>query len=85
KNAGAAHKGSFSRLKHTYAAMAGGSKGNSFREMKARLPSSAHSIYYVDQIGNVSTSDVRKTTGDTLLTLNTRYPLQGGWKVDFKI
>eukprot|EP00983_Pelagomonas_calceolata_P004057 131818-Pelagomonas_calceolata.AAC.6 len=31
KNAGAQHKGSFSRLKHTYASMAGGSKGNSFR------------------------------------------------------
>mmetsp|Transcript_29006 Transcript_29006/g.78111 ORF Transcript_29006/g.78111 Transcript_29006/m.78111 type:complete len:619 (+) Transcript_29006:95-1951(+) len=85
KNAGAQHKGSFSRLKHTYASMAGGSKGNSFRELKARLPSSAHSIYYVDQIGNVSTSDVRKASGDTMLTLNTRYPLQGGWKVDFKI
>lgn len=26
------------------------------------LPASAHSLYYVDLIGNISTSDTRKTT-----------------------
>jgi hypothetical protein len=34
------------------------------QEMKAKLPASAHSIYYVDQIGNVSTSDVRKNSAE---------------------
>jgi len=34
------------------------------QELKAKLPPSAHSLYYVDQIGNVSTSDVRKTSAE---------------------
>jgi len=29
--------------------------------MKAHLPPAAHSLYYNDQIGNISTSDTRKT------------------------
>eukprot|EP00199_Chlamydomonas_sp_CCMP681_P000252 CAMPEP_0119107630 /NCGR_PEP_ID=MMETSP1180-20130426/11512_1 /TAXON_ID=3052 ORGANISM="Chlamydomonas cf sp, Strain CCMP681" /NCGR_SAMPLE_ID=MMETSP1180 /ASSEMBLY_ACC=CAM_ASM_000741 /LENGTH=603 /DNA_ID=CAMNT_0007093147 /DNA_START=8 /DNA_END=1819 /DNA_ORIENTATION=- len=82
KNGGANHTGAFSRLKyaHTY-----NGKGNSFQDLKARLPPSAHSLYYVDLIGNISTSTVRKTTAETSLDFKTRYPLQGGWKVDFKI
>ncbi len=31
------------------------------QDLKARLPASAHSLYYVDIIGNISTSAVRKT------------------------
>mmetsp|Transcript_5675 Transcript_5675/g.12553 ORF Transcript_5675/g.12553 Transcript_5675/m.12553 type:complete len:602 (+) Transcript_5675:38-1843(+) len=82
KNDGAKHTGSFSRLKyaHTY-----NGKGNSFREMRARFPASAHSLYYVDLIGNISSSDTRKSLQETVLDFELRYPLLGGWKVDFKL
>ncbi|EFJ50952.1 hypothetical protein VOLCADRAFT_103748 [Volvox carteri f. nagariensis] len=82
KNAGAKHTGSFSRLK--YGHMYNG-KANSFRDLRAVLPSSAHSMYYVDLIGNISTSNVRKSLASTVLDFDLRYPLMGGWKVDFTI
>ncbi|KXZ52725.1 hypothetical protein GPECTOR_8g119 [Gonium pectorale] len=82
KNAGAQHSGSFSRLKYAHAY---NGKGNSFRDLRAVLPASAHSLYYVDLIGNISSSNVRKTLSSTVLELELRYPLMGGWKVDFTI
>lgn len=82
KNAGARHTGSFSRLKYAHSY---NGKANSFRDLKAVLPASAHSLYYVDLIGNISTSDTRKTTAATVLDFNLRYPLMGGWKADFTL
>ncbi|GIL70757.1 hypothetical protein Vretimale_3842 [Volvox reticuliferus] len=81
KNAGAKHTGSFSRLKYAHM----GFKANSFRDLRAVLPRSAHSLYYVDLIGNISTSNVRKASASTIMDLELRYPLLGGWKVDFTI
>ncbi|MEW5299648.1 MAG: hypothetical protein WDW36_002642 [Sanguina aurantia] len=82
KHSGAKHKGAFSRLKymHNY-----NGRGNSFREVRAVLPASAHSMYYVDLIGNISSSNVRKSPTETVLDFEPRYPLVGGWKVDFRI
>lgn len=80
RNGGALHQGPFSRLKYLQAG-----KGNSFRELKARLPPSAHSLYYVDLIGNISTSNVFQTVRETSLDFELRYPLMGGWKADFTI
>ncbi|GFR43910.1 hypothetical protein Agub_g5044, partial [Astrephomene gubernaculifera] len=82
KNAGARHAGSFSRLKYAHAY---NGKGNSFRDLRAVLPPSAHSLYYVDLIGNISSSNVRKTPAATYLDFELRYPLMGGWKEDFTI
>ncbi|MEW5312684.1 MAG: hypothetical protein WDW38_004299 [Sanguina aurantia] len=54
-------------------------------EVRAVLPASAHSMYYVDLIGNISSSNVRKSPTETVLDFEPRYPLVGGWKVDFRI
>ncbi|KAG2498961.1 hypothetical protein HYH03_003150 [Edaphochlamys debaryana] len=82
KNSGAKHEGSFSRLKYAHAY---GGKGNSFRDLKAVLPAPARSLYYVDLIGNISSSNTRKTLSNTVLDFDLRYPLMGGWKVDFTL
>lgn len=34
------------------------------QDMRARFPATAHSMYYVDIIGNISTSNVRKTLSE---------------------
>lgn len=78
RNDGAQHEGAFSRLKHS-----GGQTGNSFQQLKARLPPSAHSLYYRDLIGNVSSSNTRKSFKETVVEINLRYPLMGGWEADF--
>lgn len=83
KNGGSKHKGQFSRLK--YGALVQQNMGNSFRDMTARLPPTARSLYYKDLIGNISSSRVRSTMTETILEFETRYPLQGGWKVDFTL
>jgi len=44
------------------------------------LPPRAHDIFFVDTIGNVSTSAFHKDDTRTLLQVLPRYPLFGGWK-----
>lgn len=83
KHAGAVLKGGFSRFE--YQLKRGGSSP-SFRNLVATLPAQANNIYYRDQIGNISTSDVRKTKdGNTELDIQTRFPIFGGWQTQFYI
>ncbi|KAG2453544.1 hypothetical protein HYH02_001763 [Chlamydomonas schloesseri] len=82
KNAGARHSGSFSRLKYAHSY---NGKANSFRDLRAVLPASARSLYYVDLIGNISSSNTRKSLQSTVVDIDLRYPLMGGWKVDFTL
>lgn len=81
-NAGAEHKGPFSRLKHSYSQ---GGPSHVFQNIKAHLPPAAHSLYYNDLIGNISSSHTRKSMKETLVDINLRYPLMGGWKTDFTL
>ncbi|VDK50637.1 unnamed protein product [Anisakis simplex] len=50
---------------------------------KTLLPASAKDIYYRDEIGNISTSSVRKLTDAVEVTIQPRFPLFGGWKTDY--
>ena len=79
-NAGAEHKGAFSRLRYAYSA---GARANAFQGLRARLPPQARSLYYRDLIGNVSSSSTRRSAKETAVDLQLRYPLMGGWKADF--
>ncbi|KAH7290767.1 hypothetical protein KP509_30G062800 [Ceratopteris richardii] len=80
---GAKHKGGFSRL--DFQARPGASGRASIRGLLARLPPRAHSVYYRDEIGNVSTSHLRNDKDKTDLQFEPRYPLLGGWRVTFTI
>jgi oligosaccharyltransferase complex subunit alpha (ribophorin I) len=83
QHAGARLKGGFSRFEYQ---LRRGAQTNSFRSLTATLPGQASNIYYRDQIGNISTSDIRVTKNGNLdLEVETRFPLFGGWQTQFYI
>ncbi|KAL0538575.1 hypothetical protein IC582_022723 [Cucumis melo] len=82
-HAGARHKGVFSRVE--YQSKPSLSGVSSFRHLLARLPPRIHSVYYRDEIGNISSSHLRKDFQKSDLEFEPRYPLFGGWKATFVI
>lgn len=84
KHAGAVLKGGFSRF--DYQMKRGAQQQTSFRNLIADLPAQANNIYYRDQIGNISTSDIRVgADGDMELEIQTRFPIFGGWQTQFHV
>ncbi|VFQ70903.1 unnamed protein product [Cuscuta campestris] len=82
-HAGAQSTGEFSRLDYQTQQHIRGAPA--FRNLVARLPPRAHSIYYRDDIGNISTSNLWSDAIKTLLEIEPRYPMFGGWKTSFTI
>ncbi|KAH7537433.1 hypothetical protein FEM48_Zijuj03G0092300 [Ziziphus jujuba var. spinosa] len=92
-HAGARHKGVFSRVEYQSRPSVSGAP--SFRNLLARLPPRVHSVYYRDDIGNISSSHLRTDYQKELtrkqgfhmseLEIEPRYPLFGGWKATFVI
>ncbi|KAJ0255942.1 Dolichyl-diphosphooligosaccharide--protein glycosyltransferase subunit 1A [Hirschfeldia incana] len=80
---GAQLKGEFSRLEYQNRPNPQGV--SAFRHLLARLPPRAHSIYYRDDIGNISTSQMQSDSKKTELLIEPRFPLFGGWKTFFTI
>uniref|UniRef100_A0A1D1ZGL5 Dolichyl-diphosphooligosaccharide--protein glycosyltransferase subunit 1 n=1 Tax=Anthurium amnicola TaxID=1678845 RepID=A0A1D1ZGL5_9ARAE len=80
---GADIKGGFSRIDYQSRPVVWGA--SSFRHLLARLPPRAHSFYYRDEIGNVSTSHLRGDSRKTELIIEPRYPMFGGWKTSFTV
>ena len=59
---------------------------SSVRSLKATLPVNTKNAYYIDRIGNISTSNFRQSSKkNCMLEIKPRYPLYGGWKTDFTI
>ena len=56
-----------------------------FTSLTAYLPLESRNIYYRDQIGNISTSDISVNNGELNMEVATRFPLFGGWKTEFYI
>ena len=82
-HAGAKLKGGFSRIDYQ---MARGGASPSFKNLVTTLPAQATNIYYRDQIGNISTSEIHvEKGGDLELEIETRFPMFGGWKTQFYI
>jgi len=77
KHIGAALKGSFSRYDYQRQPNSGASSVKSFKTI---LPASADDVYYRDEIGNISTSNLLKTEDSVDFELRPRFPLFGGWK-----
>ncbi|KAJ6736557.1 DOLICHYL-DIPHOSPHOOLIGOSACCHARIDE--PROTEIN GLYCOSYLTRANSFERASE SUBUNIT 1 [Salix viminalis] len=80
---GAKSKGEFSRLDFQARPHLRGA--SALRNLVAKLPPRAHSIYYRDEIGNISTSNVWGDPKKTELVIEPRYPLFGGWRTTFTI
>ncbi|TYJ56949.1 hypothetical protein B9479_002395 [Cryptococcus floricola] len=100
-NIGPKLKGHFSRLAHQMSRFHASSPAQILAELTLRTPPTAHSPYYYDTIGNVSTSHFRQgvtpaqtklkskgrspRTVDGFLELKPRYPLLGGWNYSFTV
>ncbi|XP_052199306.1 dolichyl-diphosphooligosaccharide--protein glycosyltransferase subunit 1B [Diospyros lotus] len=82
-HAGARHKGIFSRIEYQSRPSSNGA--SSFKGLLAILPPRVHSVYYRDEIGNISSSHLRTDYRKSELEIEPRYPLFGGWKATFVI
>lgn len=82
-HAGAIAVGEFSRL--DYQARPNIRGASAFKSLVAKLPPRAHSVYYRDAIGNISTSHLRSDLKKTELEIEPRYPMFGGWRTAFTI
>ncbi len=81
---GAVLKGPFSRF--DYMRKQGASA--SVKSIKTLLPPTAADVYYRDEIGNISTSNLRtasKKNDFAELELRPRFPLFGGWKTHYTV
>ncbi|OWM70563.1 dolichyl-diphosphooligosaccharide--protein glycosyltransferase subunit 1A [Punica granatum] len=58
---------------------------SAFKNLVAKLPPRAHSVYYRDEIGNISTSHLWGDSKKTELEIEPRYPMFGGWRTAFTI
>ncbi|KAK3425087.1 hypothetical protein EUGRSUZ_F01802 [Eucalyptus grandis] len=76
-------KGEFSRLDYQARPHIRGAAA--FRNLIAKLPPRAHSVYYRDAIGNISTSHLWGDARKTELEIEPRYPMFGGWRTAFTI
>ncbi|KAF8926877.1 dolichyl-diphosphooligosaccharide--protein glycosyltransferase subunit 1 [Dissophora ornata] len=83
-NKGAELKGHFSRIEFQRNPM-GIREGNGILSLQTQIPKLARDIYYRDEIGNISTSILTQYPDHTLLTLQPRFPIFGGWNTTYYI
>ena len=76
---GAALKGQFSRIDFKLNEWSHG-KTSVVKSLVAVLPAGATDVYFKDAIGNVSTSAFRNERKRSILELQPRFPLYGGWR-----
>lgn len=81
RHTGALLKGPFSR--YEYQRNQDGI--SSVKAFKTVLPSSARDVYYRDEIGNISTSNMREQDDMVEVELRPRFPLFGGWKTHYTL
>lgn len=79
---GAKLKGTFSRYDYQRDTS---NNHHSIKSYRTILPAAAHSIYYRDSNGNISTSTVRPRKDWIELELRPRFPLFGGWKSSYTL
>ncbi|CBQ69632.1 related to Dolichyl-diphosphooligosaccharide--protein glycosyltransferase 67 kDa subunit precursor [Sporisorium reilianum SRZ2] len=102
RNSGPALKGHFSRIEHQMASFYNRGSGSALSSLAFSLPAGVRDPWFIDQIGNVSTSRFRAAPADpalvtasvglpaagakmSLLELQPRFPLLGGWNYSFSI
>lgn len=81
---GAILKGSFSRFDFQRDPRSN-DKQPCVKSFKTFLPASAKDVYYRDEIGNISTSNLKHRSDIAELEIMPRFPLFGGWKTNYII
>lgn len=56
---------------------------NTLTQLVFELPASAQDAYFRDEVGNVSTSHFRREKTRSVLEIDPRFPLFGGWGTTF--
>ncbi|KAF2227859.1 Ribophorin I [Elsinoe ampelina] len=84
ENRGAALESQFSRVKWQQMQYYN-PPTSAAKELQVPLAIGSLNPYFIDDIGNVSTSRFRSNSRESLLQLKPRYPLFGGWKYKFRI
>ncbi|KAI8929936.1 Ribophorin I-domain-containing protein [Entophlyctis helioformis] len=77
---GAKLKGHFSRVDYKLMGFWNADATSVVKDLTAILPPKASSVFFRDAIGNVSTSRFRNDADRSVLWMQPRYPLYGGWK-----
>ncbi|TIA92907.1 hypothetical protein E3P99_00347 [Wallemia hederae] len=85
RNIGPSLKGQFTRLTHQAQSFLNMLPTNVATLLEMRLPNQSQEVWFVDQIGNVTTSHLKQSDAGTVLQLKPRYPLMGGWKYSFSV
>ena len=86
RNDGAHLADNFNRVTYAHSNFYQQMASPALRELKVPLKAGSADAYFVDDIGNVSTSRFRPSeVREASLELKPRYPLFGGWKYSFKI
>jgi len=97
RNDGPTLKGQFSRLEHQSQVYFKRKAHHVMRDLVLHLPAGARDPYFIDQVGNVSTSHFRPSpptsaellstskAKSSILELRPRYPLLGGWNYTFTL
>ena len=83
-NRAATLKNHFSRLQYQQAQYHK-PLSSAMKELNFPLAVGSMDAYFIDDIGNVSTSRFRTNPREASLTLKPRYPLFGGWKYSFRV
>ena len=83
-NRGAALREPFSRLKWAQQQYYS-PPTSAVTRLRVPLRPGAANAYFVDDIGNVSTSNFRAGGREAVLELRPRYPIFGGWRFPFRI
>ena len=81
QHSGAKLKGSFSRFDYMY--LRSYDEVPSVKSYKTVLPAGAKNVYYRDEIGNISTSNMMELLDSVELEIRPRYPLFGGWETHY--
>ncbi|KAF2152588.1 Ribophorin I [Myriangium duriaei CBS 260.36] len=84
ENRGAQLKSQFSRLKWQQMQYYN-PPTSAAKQFTVPLAPGSLNPYFIDDIGNVSTSRFRSNAKEALLELKPRYPIFGGWKYKFRI
>ncbi|XP_061428830.1 dolichyl-diphosphooligosaccharide--protein glycosyltransferase subunit 1 [Lethenteron reissneri] len=82
RHSGAVLQGPFSRYDYQRQPDSGVSSIKSFKTI---LPAAAQDVYYRDEIGNISTSNLLVLDDSVEMEVRPRFPLFGGWKTHYYI
>jgi oligosaccharyltransferase complex subunit alpha (ribophorin I) len=85
KNIGTKLRSTFSRLDYARPQSSYSLNVAALKELNIPLAPNARDAYFVDLVGNVSTSHFHANDKSSMLSVKPRYPIFGGWSYNFSV